>query len=51
MDASVEEMPGTVIADLKNGKYLAVRHRMWDLFLQRRARESASVLLRRQLMH
>jgi hypothetical protein len=33
MAAAPNEMPCAVIADLENVKYLALRHRMWDLLL------------------
>jgi hypothetical protein len=50
-----DDMPAAVVADLNNVKYLAMRHRIWDLFLrmaeERGVRASAGVLLRRQLMY
>lgn len=50
-----DDMSDAVVEDLKNVKYLALRHRTWDLFLRtaerRGARSSAGVLLRRQLMY
>lgn len=50
MDAP-DELPDSVIADLKNIQYLAIRHCMWEPYLRRGERSSAGVLLRRQFIH